>query len=76
MPARDLDAVFYSGDTPGVEYREGHFHVCYSIRNCYFEFVMPPHVFVTALVAAEEARAMWQLDMLDKSNVSQFRRKK
>lgn len=75
MPARDLDAVFYAGEVPGIDYRDGHFHVSYCIRQCYFEFVLPPHVFVKGLVAAEEARAIWQLEMLDKSNVTPMRRK-
>jgi hypothetical protein len=76
MPARDLDAVFYAGDVPRVEYRDGMFHVSYNIRNCYFEFVMPPHVFTNAVLLAEDAVAKWRLDQTPRDNVTPMRRKK
>lgn len=82
MPiARDLDAVFYSEDVPNVFYRNGSFHVSYAIRECYFEFVMPPSVFKKAIVLAEGAMAEWRLDQMPATpdlvgNVRQFKRRK
>lgn len=75
MPARDLDAVFYAANVPDVAYRDGMFHVCYGIRNCYFEFVMAPHVFERALILAEGAKAQFQVEQLG-GNITPIRKRK
>lgn len=54
MPHR-LDAVYFSGVSPDIEFRDDAFHVRYKIGSYSFEVALPPKAFFAALAKALEA---------------------
>lgn len=62
MPPRDLDAIFYAPQPPSFEFRDGMFHVCFTIGRCRFEFAMSPHNFRKALRAATAIASEFERD--------------
>lgn len=72
MPIHDLEAVFYAATAPGIEFREGMFHICYDVGRCRFEFAMPPNVFLKSLRNANKMSDQFQKG---RGTVSPLRRK-
>jgi hypothetical protein len=54
MPARSLDAVFFSDQIPDMFIKDGMFHIAYTVGTVHAEFVLPPRVFLAGLVKCNE----------------------
>ena len=77
MSTKDFDAIFYVAKPPSVEFRDGVFHICYSIgRRATFEVVMPPKAFLRARLLGAEELSKWRLDDLpDDGKVTRIRKR-
>lgn len=52
----DFDAIFYVKNPPRIVFEDGTFHVSYDVgKRAWFEFVLPPHVYLKALRAGNLA---------------------
>ena len=70
MPARDVDAIFFVGKAPLIEFEDGLFRVSYDIgKHARFEVVMRPKLFMEAMLLAQEATAKWRLEGCPTDNV-------
>lgn len=69
MPWRNLDAVIYCECPAEFEYRDGLFHIIQQAGSMCIQRVYTPHVFLKMLAGANECRAKWQLEQLDRKVV-------
>jgi hypothetical protein len=59
MPEK-LDAVFFVGEPPDIEYRDGLFYLRTQVGEYRFERVMQPSTFARAVWRAEQALALFR----------------
>lgn len=77
MPTQEFDAVFFVAKAPTIGFKDGLFHICYSIgKHTSFEVVMPPKAFLRARVLGTEVISQWRLDELpDESKVTRIKKR-